>query len=68
MLVQQITGISNEMVRAAPLLEAVLPEFLDFLRDAILHSAAPDVDNSFLASAVPTLLRYFALDHCKSQL
>lgn len=47
-LVQQITGVTNEMVRDAPTLEAVLPEFLDFLDDASLHSTQIDFDLAFL--------------------
>ena len=51
-VVQQITGITNEMVREAPSLEAVLPELLDFLDDAVLVSAAIDFELSFLNDAV----------------
>lgn len=65
-LVQQITGITNEMVQDAPSLEAVMPEFLDFLDGAILRSGAPAFENRFLACVG----RYtcHALDHCKSEL
>lgn len=51
-LVQQITGISNEMVRDAPSLEAVLPEFLDFIDGAALVSTALDYELSFLKDAI----------------
>lgn len=47
-LVQQITGITNEMVREAPSLEAVLPQFLDFLDGASLYSTQIDFDLAFL--------------------
>lgn len=45
-LVQQITGISNEMVREAPSLEAALPEFLDFLdgADVVTSDYGHDLD------------------------
>jgi DNA polymerase III subunit epsilon len=45
-LVQQITGITNEMVREAPLLEDVMPEFLDFLdgADVITSDCGNDLD------------------------
>ena len=51
-LVQQITGITNEMVRDAPSLEAVLPEFLDFLDAATLAANRLDFDLGFLEDAV----------------
>ncbi len=58
-LVQQITGISNEIVREAPSLEAVLPDFLDFLDGATLESTAIDFELSFLND---TVARYRATD------
>lgn len=51
-LVQQITGITNEMVRDAPSLEAVLPDFLDFLDGATLQSTAIDFELGFLKDAI----------------
>lgn len=51
-LVQQITGITNEMVREAPSLEAVLPEFLDFLDGAVLVQSELDFALSFLKDAI----------------
>lgn len=47
-LVQQITGITNEMVREAPSLEAVLPEFLNFLDGAMLEWKAEAFDRAFI--------------------
>ena len=47
-LVQQITGITNEVVRNAPSLEAAMPEFLDFIDGATLQSTAIDFDMGFL--------------------
>ena len=46
-LVQQITGITNDMVRDAPFLEAALPEFLDFLNLASSVYCS-SIDRSFL--------------------
>ena len=51
-LVQQITGITNEMVRESPSLEAVLPEFLDFLDHADLVSDELGFDLSFVRQAI----------------
>lgn len=51
-LVQQITGITNEMVREAPSLEAVLPEFIDFIEGATLQSTAIDFELGFLKDAI----------------
>ena len=58
-LVQQITGISNEMVREAPSLEAVLPEFLDFLDGDDFSKEEFDFEIGFLLSAA---LKIRALD------
>lgn len=51
-LVQQITGVTNEMVREAPPIEAVLPEFLDFLDGATLQLTAFDFELGFLKDAI----------------
>ncbi|MCB7137252.1 DEDD exonuclease domain-containing protein [Cellulosimicrobium marinum] len=49
--VARLTGITSAMVAGAPRLDAVLPSFLEFLRDAVLvaHNASYDV--SFLKAA-----------------
>ncbi len=47
-LVQQLAGIMNEMVREAPSLGAMLPEFLDFLDDGGLVQSELDFAMSFL--------------------
>lgn len=47
-LVQQITGISNEMVREAPSLEAVLPTFFAYLDGAMLEWEAEAFDRAFI--------------------
>lgn len=46
-LVQQITGVTNEMVRDALPIEAALPEFLDFLNLAS-SIYCTSIDQSFL--------------------
>ena len=47
-LVQQITGITNEMVRDAPSIEAALPKFLAFIDGAKLDSTSLQFELSFL--------------------
>lgn len=54
-LVQQITGISNEMVRDEPTLEAALPEFLVFLDHADLLVCEYGNDLAFLTHAIDQL-------------
>lgn len=50
-LVQQITGITNEMVRDAPSLEAVLPEFFDFLDGADITLCVSSFELVFIGAA-----------------
>ncbi len=50
-LVQKITGITNEMVRDAPSLEAVLPEFLDFLDGAEIAPCVSKFELVFMRAA-----------------
>lgn len=54
-LVQQITAITNDMVRDAPSLEVALPDFLDFLDGADLRSEASHHDILFLKAAITEL-------------
>jgi DNA polymerase III epsilon subunit family exonuclease len=44
-IVQEITGISQDMVRAAPVIEEVMGDFLNFIGDSVLvaHGAICDV-------------------------
>ena len=51
-LVQQITGITNEMLRDAPSIEAVMPEFLDFLDGSIVVSNNSTFELGFLKMAI----------------
>lgn len=51
-LVQQITEITNEMLRDEPSIEAVMPEFLDFLDGAVFVQSELDFAFSFLKDAI----------------
>ncbi|MFI3210758.1 MAG: PolC-type DNA polymerase III [Peptostreptococcaceae bacterium] len=46
--IQELTGITNEMVENSPTIEEVLPEFLDFCGDAVLVAHNADFDISIL--------------------
>lgn len=46
--ISSLTGISNEMVRAAPAFVDVLPRFLDFLGDSVLVAHNAQFDMAFL--------------------
>ena len=50
-LVQQITEISNEMLRDKPSIEAVMPKFTAFIDDAELVSDDLAFDLSFVSQA-----------------
>lgn len=54
-LIQQITGISNEMLRDASSIEAVMPEFLDFLDGSIVVSNNSTFELGFLKMAIEAL-------------
>jgi DNA polymerase III alpha subunit (gram-positive type) len=51
-LVQQITGITNDMVLDAPSIEAALPKFLDYLDGAALSNDTLDFELDFLLNAI----------------
>ena len=55
-LVSSLTGITNEMIEAAPPLSVVLPRFLDFIGDSVIvgHNVAFDIN--FLYDAAQRLL------------
>jgi len=46
--VAMLTGISNEMVREAPLFAAVAPQWLEFVADAVLIAHNAPFDTNFL--------------------
>ena len=54
-LIQQITEITNEMLRDAPSIEAVMPEFLDFLDGSIVVSNNSTFELGFLKMAIEAL-------------
>ncbi len=47
--VTELTGITNEMVANAPIIEEVLPNFLDFIQDGVLVAHNSDFDVSFIS-------------------
>ncbi len=46
--IEQLTSISDDMVLDAPVISAVLPEFMDFCRDAVMVAHNADFDMSFI--------------------
>lgn len=50
-----LTGITDTMVAGAPRIEAVLPAFLEFARDAVLVAHNAPFDVSFLKAAAGTM-------------
>ena len=59
-IVRRITGINQAMVKDAPLIEEVMPKFLDFIKQDILvsHNSFGDVK----------YLRHFAMSVCNNEL
>ena len=55
--ITQLTGITNEMLAAAPGPEEVIPQFLDFLGDAVLIGHNANFDINFLYDAAETVGR-----------
>jgi len=54
-LVQQITGVTNEMVRDASSIDTALPEFLDFLDHADVIVSDYGDDLAFLTQSIEQL-------------
>lgn len=46
--IEQLTSISDDMVLDAPVISAILPEFMDFCRDAVMVAHNADFDMSFI--------------------
>ncbi|MDO5136127.1 MAG: PolC-type DNA polymerase III [Eubacteriales bacterium] len=46
--IEQLTGISDPMVMEAPVIEEVLPKFLEFSRDAVMVAHNADFDMGFI--------------------
>ncbi|OQB41472.1 MAG: DNA polymerase III PolC-type [candidate division CPR1 bacterium ADurb.Bin160] len=44
-MITKLTGITNEMVKDAPIISEVVPDFLDFIQDNIVvaHNASFDL-------------------------
>ncbi len=46
--IEQLTGINDDMVLDAPVIQAVLPEFMEFSKDAVMVAHNADFDMSFI--------------------
>lgn len=46
--IQELTGITNEMVQNEPTIETVLPEFMEFVKDSVLVAHNADFDTGFI--------------------
>lgn len=46
--IQELTGITNEMVQNEPTIETVLPEFMEFVKGSVLVAHNADFDTGFI--------------------
>ncbi|MEI3280487.1 MAG: exonuclease domain-containing protein [Eubacterium ramulus] len=46
--IEQLTSINDDMVLDAPAIETILPEFMEFCRDAVMVAHNADFDMSFI--------------------
>lgn len=46
--IEKLTGIHDDMVMGAPMIETILPEFLDFCKDAVLVAHNANFDMGFI--------------------
>lgn len=53
--ITNLTGITNEMVTGSPTIETVIPEFLDFVGDAVLIAHNASFDIRFINSSLREL-------------
>lgn len=53
--IEKLTGINDEMVIDAPMIDVVLPQFLDFCQDAVLVAHNANFDMSFIMENVQRL-------------
>ncbi len=51
----ELTGITDEMLRGAPKIDQVLPEFLEFVGDSVLVAHNADFDTGFIRAACDRL-------------
>ncbi|ACO46754.1 PolC-type DNA polymerase III [Deinococcus deserti] len=67
---QRVHGISNEMVRSAPTIEEVLPEFLEFVGDSAVVAHNVGFDCGFMRAQARRLGMVWAPagEHCTVQL